>query len=159
METREEVIGTRALEKPMAIEEIPSQTSVSVAVPGRRLFRLGWVFLLVGLAIYAIQLFALKQYVVPWYAPILATIGVAGMLVAVVRHWTVWRLVGLAVCLLLTAGEWLFLTVVTPAPRYAGPGIGDPLPNFSAIDPSGAAVTRNNLLGRPTVLLFFRGHW
>jgi hypothetical protein len=97
--------------------------------------------------------------VVPWYAAILATIGAAGMLFAVVQRWTVWRLVGLAVCLLVTAGEWLFLTVVTPAPAYKGPGVGQPLPEFSAIDPNGAAVARNNLLGRPTVLLFFRGHW
>jgi hypothetical protein len=143
----------------MAIEEIPSATSSAASAPGRRLFRLGWILLLAGLAIYAIQLFALKQYVVPWYAPILATIAVAGMLVAVVRHWTVWRLVGLVVCLLVMAGEWLFLTVGTPAPAYQGPGIGQPLPEFSAIDPNGAPVMRNNLLGRPTVLLFFRGHW
>jgi len=143
----------------MAIEGIPSQTSAEASAAGRRLFRLGWVLLLVGLAIYAIQLFALKQYVVPWYAAILATIGVAGMLVAVVQRWTVWRLVGLVVCLLVMAGEWLFLTVVTPAPAYQGPGIGKALPEFSAIDQNGATVTRNNLLGRPTVLLFFRGHW
>jgi 4-amino-4-deoxy-L-arabinose transferase-like glycosyltransferase len=142
----------------MAIEEIPTPTSVQAPAPGRGLFRLGWVLLLVGLAIYAIQLFALKQYVVPWYAPILATIGVAGMLVAVVRRWTVWRLVGLAVCLLLTAGEWAFLAT-TRTKAYAGPSIGDPLPAFSAIDQNGSSVTENNLAGRPTVLVLFRGHW
>jgi hypothetical protein len=142
----------------MAIEDIASDTSVRSAAPGRRLFWLGWGLLFLGLGIYVIQFFALKQYVVPWYAPSLATVGVIGMLIATVQRWSVWRLLGLAVCLVVVSFEWLLL-LTTGAPAYKGPKAGDLVSAFSAIRADGSAFSERDLAGQPTVLLLFRGHW
>lgn len=142
----------------MAIEHLQTATPATTPRPGRWLFRLGWLLLLLGLVIFGIQFFALKKYVVPWYAPILATIAALAMLVATVQRWSVLRIIGLGLCLLLTAVEWLFV-LGTGAPPYAGPGAGQMIPAFSAIRADGSPFSERDLAGQPTVLLFFRGHW
>ena len=77
----------------MAIES--PQTVPSPPRPqGRWLFGLGWLLAILGIAAYFVQLFALKQFVVPWYAPVLASIGGIVMVIALGR-WTVLRIFGL----------------------------------------------------------------
>lgn len=142
----------------MATESVQAPITKATR-PGRWLFRLGWGLFFLGFVIYAVQFFALKQFVVPWYAPILGTVAVIAMLAAVIQQWTVLRIIGLLLCALLTAGQWQFLGWEMRAPEYAGPPAGQKIPTFTAQRGDGSAFTDKDLLGQPTVLLFFRGHW
>jgi hypothetical protein len=143
----------------MATEKLEAPVSAFPRTRGRRLVWLGWGLLLLGLVIYAVQFFALKQYVVPWYAPVLGTAGAAAALLAVCQRWTVLRIVGLLVCALLVGVEWYFLLFMSRAPAYAGLEPGQSIPAFTAIRADGTHFSNEQLAGQPTVLLFFRGHW
>src|SRR6516165_5784766 len=97
-----------------------SETPTKVKSSGRWWFGTGIAVFLLGLAGYIVQ-FSVKQLVVPWYAPILATVGVLLVLVACLRRPTVVRFLGLAVLTLLCAGEWYFLVSLSRLPEYTGP--------------------------------------
>jgi hypothetical protein len=143
----------------MATEPLEAPVSTPARPTGRWLFPLGWALLLGGLIVYNVQLFALKQFVVPWYVPILATAGVVVMLVALRRRWTVLRIVGLVMAVLVTGLEWSFLLALSRMPAYAGPEIGQKVPTFAAVRADGSPFTDSDLQGKRTVLVFFRGHW
>jgi len=143
----------------MATENLQAPVSTCPRTAGRRLVWLGWGLLLVGLVVYGVQLLALKQFVVPWYAPVLGTVGTAAMLIAVLRRWTVLRIVGLVACTLVVAIEWSFLLFMSRAPAYVGLTAGQQVPAFVASRADGTPFRNEQLAGQPTVLLFFRGHW
>jgi hypothetical protein len=143
----------------MATENLQAPVAVKVSHPGRRLFWLGCGLVLLGLAVYFVQFFALKQFVVPWYTPILGTAGAVAMVIATVQRWTVLRIVGLAAAAFLVFGEWMFLLSISRLPTYAGPEVGQKIPAFATIRADGSPFTNRDLAGQPTVLLFFRGHW
>lgn len=143
----------------MATENLPAPPPTRCRPPARWLFRGGWALVLLGLVGYAVQLAALKQFFVPWYAPVLATAGVLAMLLAVRQRWSVLRVLGLVLALLLTAGEWFFLVSLSRAPTYAGPATGQHVPTFAAIRADGTSFSDRDLASQPTILVFFRGHW
>jgi hypothetical protein len=97
----------------------------------------------------------------PWYAPALATLGTALILVALMRRFNVWRVAALLLIGALTAGEWWFLLSASVLPAYAGPAKeGQPFPAFTAARADGTPFTQDDLKGdQGTVMVFFRGHW
>jgi len=143
----------------MATENVTAPQQVHPRATARWRFAGGWGLILLGLGFYAIQLGVLKSFGVPWYVPGLATLGVVLMLSATWQRWSVLRVVGLLLAVLLTAGEWFFLVVLMRAPEYQGPAVGQPVPAFAAIRADGSPFTDRDLQGQDTILVFFRGHW
>lgn len=58
------------------------------------------------------------------------------------------------------AGLFFFITWIsglpTPSMQVA---VGQPAPDFTTLDSSGATFSLSSLRGRPVLLKFFRGHW
>jgi len=137
-------------------------TTVQQSAPARRrpYFLLGTFILFLGIIIYMVQLFGLKQLVVPWHAAILGTIGVLLMLISVVQRPGILRIIGLVIFGALVGFEW-FLILGSKMEPYAGPAkSGDKLPAFSAKFADGSLFTEKSLEeGKDTVLVFNRGHW
>jgi hypothetical protein len=135
-------------------------TAVAKRRPGRALLWLGMLVALAGLAIY-IVLFNAKVLVTPWYAPILASIGVALLLLALVRARSIWRWAALVLFTFFAAAQWLMLLVVLATPAYTGPvKAGQPFPEFSATLADGSSFTQNDLKGdQNTAMVFYRGWW
>jgi hypothetical protein len=143
----------------MSTYNIQSPETSTARGSGRGFFLLGWFLVFLGIGIYLVQLLALKQYVVPWYAPALATVGFLAMLVGISRRRGILRFVGLVLCGLLAAAQWHFVLIATRAPAYAGPPAGQQAPAFAAIRADGTPFTDRDLASQPTALIFFRGHW
>ena len=103
---------------------------------------------------------AAKILITPWYAPLLGTLGVILMTVALVRSRTVWRFAAVAIFTLLVAFQWFGLFALR-TPAYTGPvKDGQPFPAFATTLADGSAFTRADLQGdQNTVMVFFRGHW
>jgi hypothetical protein len=121
---------------------------------------LGIAFTLIGLAIYAAEVYAGKLQT-PWYVPALATLGMATIVLSLVRRGTVWRLIGLVLVGLLAGFEWWFVAGYSKLPPYTGPvAAGRPFPAFTVRRADGTPFTEKDLHGdRDTVLVFFRGWW
>src|SRR5207253_3736551 len=127
---------------------------------GRRylVFGLGLVFL--GPALYIFQLWA-RLLRTPWYAPVLATAGVALLLIAVLRRRNIWRIAALALGILLAGFQWHFLLWESKVPAYHGPvAVGAPFPAFTTSLADSSPFNQDNLRGEQnTALVFFRGRW
>lgn len=125
--------------------------------PGRRYAWLGVGAAVIGPVLYTIQLVA-RHLTVPWYAPILATVGVGLSIYALVQARSVWRFIGLGLCGLLAAFQWL---LASGLPAYTGPAtVGHTLPEFSATLADGSRFDPNDLVGEQnTAMVFFRGRW
>jgi hypothetical protein len=113
-----------------------------------------------GLVIYAAQFHA-KVMKTPWYAPILATVGAALVVLALVRSRSVWRWAAAVFFMLFATAEWVFLLVLLSTPAYTGPAkAGQPFPAFATTLADGSPFTQDHLKGeQSTVLVFFRGRW
>jgi len=136
------------------------QTANVVATRPRPWFFLGALLLVTGIIIYVVQ-FSLKQFVTPWYTPILGTAGLLFMAFSVWQRSGILRPIGLLLFGLFCGLEWYFVLVESKVPAYAGPAkIGQELPSFRARLAGGIPFT-NKDLGKetPTVLVFYRGHW
>ena len=103
----------------------------------------------------------MKLLFVPWYAPVLATLGVVLMLYAVTRRLSILRIILLSLFGLLCVGEWLFIAVATKLPAYEGPArAGEKLPAFTTRLADGSPLSEKDLeKGQASALVFFRGHW
>ncbi len=71
-----------------------------------------------------------------WLAPALASLNVA----------------------LAAAFAWM-LYGASAVPLVAGPAIGLPAPDFTAVDQNGRTIRLADFRGRPLLLVFYRGHW
>jgi hypothetical protein len=122
-------------------------------------FFIGVLLFIVGPVAYAIQM-NMHRLSMPWYIPILSTIGVLLMLLSVVQRRGIVRIVFLVLFMLFCGFEWMSL-LATSTPKYVGPAqTGHKLPEFSASLANGARFTNKDLEnGTPSALLFFRGHW
>ena len=141
------------------MENVPSDTAVSV--PPRRwpLFLMGVLLFLLGPAIYVVQVI-LGRLEMPWHVPVLSAVGVLLMAASVLQRPGVWRSMGLVLFALLCGLQWFFVLVVAKTPPYEGPQVSDKVPAFAATYADGRAFTNKDLEdGKPTVLLFYRGHW
>jgi hypothetical protein len=125
---------------------------------GRWLYWLGIAAVVLGVAAYFVQFMALKILTVPWYAPILATVGVIFLVVSFLRRHSLIRLITLVLLLFVAGAEWAFVGWMSRVPAYEGPAIGQPLPDFAISTADGTALTNRDLVGQPTVLVFYRGH-
>jgi hypothetical protein len=96
----------------------------------------------------------------PWYMPCAATLGAACILWALWRARTVWRLLALALVMLLAGAEWSFV-LGTRLPAYAGPvAVGRSFPGFATVRSDGTPFSESDLAGNQnSVLVFFRGRW
>jgi hypothetical protein len=118
---------------------------------------LGLAFL--GVAAYAIQL-SLQRLILPWYMPAAALVGVALIVASLWRRRTVWRVLALALVVLLAGFEFVALNAMR-LPPYAGPiAVGRPFPAFEARRADGTPFTQNDLIGdQHHAIVFFRGRW
>lgn len=140
--------------------ETNSKTVATRQFPGRLYAWMGSVAAVSGPVLYMLQLRA-KLLTVPWYAPVLATVGLALIVFALVQMRSVWRLVGLAFCGLLAAGQWFVLISLIRLPAYTGPvTVGHRLPEFSATLADGVQFDQSDLAGElNSAMVFFRGRW
>jgi hypothetical protein len=151
---------------PTTPQETPGMTTATTTPPatersqGRAHFWVGIAACVLGLALAVVQ-FGLKHLFVPWYAPVLATLGAVLLLVAVARRPGVVRIVVLLVITALAGLEWFFLVSLMKLPAYEGPAqVGKQLPAFTATLADGRPFTEANLRDRSRrVMTFFRGRW
>jgi hypothetical protein len=137
--------------------------STPAAIPRSRhwlLFAAGILLFIVGPPLYLIQ-FRMKHLFVPWYVPLMATAGVALMVVSLWRRRGIVRAIVLVLFAALCGLEWSMLAVGMKTPLYTGPAQpGRKLPAFTANLADGAPFTEKDLeKGSSTILLFFRGRW
>src|SRR5260370_195803 len=128
--------------------------------PGRSLLLLGVLLAVAGPVLNFLLMFAAKILITPWYAPLLETLGVALIILALMRSRSIWRWTALVIFTLFLAFAW-FAVPAMRLPAYPGPGKdGQPFPAFATTLADGAAFTQDDLKGdRNTVMVFFRGHW
>ena len=126
---------------------------------GRFALLLGLALAPLGVLAYIVQVL-LKHLVAPWYLPVLASVGVCLLVVALWRHRSLWRWAALALGIVLAGFSWTFL-LASRLPAYAGPvARGEPFPAFATVRADGASFTQRDLVGgQDTVLVFFRGRW
>src|SRR3954453_13761031 len=101
-------------------------------LPGRLFLALGLGLAALGVIGYAVQLWA-QRLRAPRYMPILATLGVVFLVVALWERRTVWRVLALLLVVLVAGAAWAFL-LLTRLPEYTGPvAAGRALPEFNAV--------------------------
>jgi hypothetical protein len=140
--------------EPATTETVPATTS------GRGLVLLGIGLMVLGMAGYAVQLFALHLLFTPWYMAAMTSVGALLVLLAILRKRTVVRILTLLLLLLVGAGQWgLLLHMRLPA--YTGPvSAGIPFPAFVTHRADGSTFSQRDLGGdKNDVLVFFRGRW
>src|SRR5262249_34701824 len=127
---------------------------------GRAYFWAGIAACLLGLALAVIQ-FRLNFLFVPWYTPVLATLGVFLLLVALARRRSIPRVITLTLVTALAGLEWYTLVVQLKLPTYEGPAQpGQQFPAFTTTLADGRPFTDADLRdGSRRVLVFFRGRW
>jgi hypothetical protein len=127
--------------------------------PGRWLLALGLALPLAGILAFIAQM-SLGRLSFPKYLPAAGTAGVLLLVAALWRGRSVWRVLALAVILLLAVGEWA-LVVGLRLPPYAGPiVIGQSFPAFATLKTDGSQFTERDLPGnQKAVLVSFRGRW
>src|SRR5438876_1300183 len=133
---------------------VVNQPREDVATKARRrrpLFLLGVLLFLLGPVLYVV-LFSLKHLGLPWYVPVLGTVGVVLMFLSVWQRPGILRGAALILFVLLCAGEWFVGLVLTRTPAYAGPArVGSKLPVFATALADGTAFTNKDLeSGVPT---------
>ena len=137
-----------------------SSTTVPTKTTGRGYLWLGLAVGILAPFLYVAQL-AAKRLTAPWYVPILGTVALCLVLLAVIRVRTVGRKIAFLLLGVLATGEWFFLLYASKVPAYAGPvAVGQPFPAFATTFADGPPFTQADLLGeRNTVMVFFRGRW
>jgi hypothetical protein len=127
---------------------------------GRAFLWAGVAACLLGLAL-AVAQFGLKIVGVPWYTPVLATLGAVLLAVSLIRQRTVPRAVVLALVAALAGFEWYTLGSLLRLPAYDGPARpGRPFPAFRAAYADSRPFTDADLRdGSRRVMVFFRGRW
>ena len=128
--------------------------------PGRSLLFLGMLLAVAGPVIMMLLTFAAKILITNWYGPILGTLGLALIILALMRSRSIWRWTAVVIFTLLVGFQW-FALLAMRLPDYTGPvKDGQPFPAFATTLADGTAFTQDDLKGdRNTVMVFFRGHW
>jgi hypothetical protein len=141
-------------------EAQPQTVTAAPRSRGRLLFCLGILLFIAGPALYAWQM-SVPNLAVPWYLPIMSTLGLLFMLRAMWLRPGILRGIGLLFFLALCGLEWYGMLVMMKTPDYTGPAqVGNKVPTFVAALADGTTFNDQDLHnGKPTVMLFFRGHW
>lgn len=124
------------------------------------LFWMGLALFLAGPILNAIEI-TNGRLTMPWYLPILATLGVLFMIASVWQRGGILRISGLVVFAVLCGLIWFFVLVMSKLPNYTGPAQpGKKVPAFNTKLADGTSFTNEDLEeGDRSVLLFFRGRW
>jgi hypothetical protein len=128
--------------------------------PGRPMLLLGILLAVAAPVLYVALLLGAGVLIAPWYTPIVGTLGVALIVLALVRSRSAWRWTAVVACTVFVAFQW-FALLAMQTPAYTGPvKEGESFPEFASTLADGSTFTRNDLNGdRNTVMVFFRGHW
>jgi hypothetical protein len=128
--------------------------------PGRSLLILGVLVALAAPVLMILLMFVAKILITPWYATLLGTLGVALIILALMRSRSIWRWTALVIFTLLAGFQW-FALIGMRTPPYTGPvTAGQPFPAFATTFADGAPFTNADLQGNQnTVMVFYRGHW
>jgi hypothetical protein len=128
--------------------------------PGRSLLFLGLFLAVAGPVLMMLLTFAAKILITPWYAPVLGTLGVALIVLALARSRSIWRWAAVVIVTLFVAFQW-YVPLAMRLPAYTGNvKEGQPFPAFATTLADGSAFTQDDLKGdQRTVVVFFRGHW
>src|SRR5262245_35642969 len=128
--------------------------------PGRSLLFHGVLLAVAGPALMMLLTFAARILITPWYAPLLGALGVALIIVALMRSRSIWRWTAVVIFTAFVGFQWWALLAMR-TPAYTGPEKdGEPFPAFATTLADGSAFTQDDLKGgQRTVMVFFRGHW
>src|SRR5262245_17039805 len=128
--------------------------------PGRSLLLVGVLVAVAGPVLMILLTFAAKILITNWYAPLLGTLGVALIVLALMRSRSIWRWTALVIFTLLAGFQWWALFAMG-LPAYTGPvKNGETFPAFATTLADGSAFTQAELRGdQNTVMVFYRGHW
>jgi hypothetical protein len=139
---------------------VATTPSVEQRSHGRGYFWAGIAVCLLGLAAVVAQ-FGLKYLRVPWYSPVLATVGALLLVVAVARRRSIPRVIALVLVAVFAGLQWYALVVLMKLPEYTGPArAGEPIPAFHSTLLNGRSFTEADLRdGSRHVMVFFRGRW
>ena len=134
--------------------------SVDRRSQGRAYFWTGILACLLGPAAFVAQ-FSLKHLAMPWYSPVLATLGACLLVVALAHRRSVPRVIALVLVAAFAGLQWYFMVVLFKLPAYEGPArAGQPMPAFSSTFADGRPFTDDDLRdGSRHVMVFFRGRW
>ena len=124
------------------------------------LFLMGLALFLAGPILNAIEIIN-GRLTMPWYLPILATLGVLFMIASVWQRGGILRISGLVIFAVLCGLIWFFVLVMSKVPNYTGPAQpGKKVPAFNTKLADGTSFSNEDLEeGDRSVLLFFRGRW
>jgi hypothetical protein len=126
---------------------------------GRAWFLIGSALPLLAIVVYGVQ-FSLKHLTMPWYVPVLSTVGVFLIAGAISERVSVIRIAALGLFAIIAAGQWILIFGPFRLPAYAGPETGQTMPAFAAINADGSAFTERDFQkGTDSVLILFRGRW
>jgi hypothetical protein len=137
-----------------------SSSTIPHRYPGRLLVALGFGLSALGIVAYVLQ-FAIGRLGLPWYLPFTSMLGAGCVAVALWQARSVWRVLALALLLLVAGAEWAFLLGLR-LPDYTGTQVvaGKPFPTFTTAKADGTPFRPSDLVGdRDTVMVFFRGRW
>jgi hypothetical protein len=128
--------------------------------PGRSLLFLGMFVAVAGTVLMFVLTFAAKILIAPWYAPVLGTLGLALIILALTRSRSIWRWSALVFFTLFVGFQWWALFAMR-TPAYTGPvKEGEPFPAFATTLANGSDFKQDDLKGdKNTVMIFFRGRW
>ena len=121
----------------------------------------GIVVTILGIVAYAALLMGAQLLHTPWYAPLLAVVGVGLSFIAARRKPGLWRYAALIFCCLMVVAELMFLFSFTRLPKYSGPAVaGQPFPEFATRLANNTVFSNSDFVGpKNTALIFYRGHW
>ena len=142
------------------MNELNRTSAGTLRHPGRPLLLLGVLVALAGPVLMILLTFAAKILITNWYGPLLGTLGLALIILALMRSRSIWRWTAAVLVTLLVGFQWWALFAMG-LPAYTGPvKDGQPFPAFATTLADGSAFTQDDLKGdRNTVMVFFRGHW
>jgi hypothetical protein len=105
-------------------------------------------------------MFGAKILITNWYGPLLGTLGLALIILALIRSRSIWRWTAAVLVTLLAGFQWWAMFAMA-LPAYTGPvKDGQNFPAFATRLADGSAFTQDDLKGdQNTVMVFFRGHW
>ena len=142
------------------MNELNRTSAGTLRHPGRSLLLLGGLVALAGPVLMILLVFAAKILITNWYGPLLGTLGLALIILALMRSRSIWRWTAVVIITLLVGFQWWALFAMG-LPPYTGPvKDGQTFPTFATTLADGSAFTQDDLQGdQNTVLIFFRGHW
>ncbi|HEY7331058.1 MAG TPA: hypothetical protein VH592_25705 [Gemmataceae bacterium] len=143
------------------VPDVPATSPSQQRSTGRAYFWAGIGACLLGVALVFVQMFGLKYLIVPWYSPILATLGAVLLLLSVVGRCSITRIVVLVLVAAFAGLQWYALGPMAKLPNYVGPAQpGKQLPSFQVVLADGRSFTEADLAdGSRRVMTFFRGRW